>query len=85
MDFTLNLSDIPAPLRPAADVLADRHLEIITQLQRGLATQAWAAPRLASINLALDLMRHPSQRALAWSRTDTWPEVRNVREQRLTA
>jgi len=75
-DFSLDLTDIPAALRPAADLLADRRREIVEGLNTGRADNAWAQPRLRSIALAMEIMRQPAAALLAHDAAGDWPDVR---------
>lgn len=64
-DLCFDIASISEPLRPAADMLADRSREIAGLLEAGRATDEWAQMRLRSIGLLLDILRQPTVALLA--------------------
>jgi len=79
LELDLDIAAIPAPVRAAADILADRSREIGDLLAAGRVTPEWAQPRMASIAIALAALRHPAVALCVHEEARDYPDVRYVR------
>lgn len=75
-DLSLSITDIPEPLRHAADVLADRARRYGEMADTQQVPPEWTQARIASCNVAIAVFRHPLVWALARVLTGQWPKIR---------